>query len=139
MVANTSPIFGATPQTTGTQFTNATSTTVTTICTAGANGSIVESVIAVTSDSAANDCNLYIQHGGSGTTFNIGGKRVPAGSGDVVASTTPAVQLLDPAQIAGLLADGTLKLGANDKLAMGVVAAVTTAKTLTITVLSTDF
>lgn len=139
MAANTSPIFGLTPKTTGTAFTNATGTTVTTICTAGANGSRVLSVNAVTSDSSPNDVNLYVKVGGAGTAFNLGGKRVPASSGDVVASTTASVSLLDATQIPTILADGSIQLGASDVLQAGVVAAVTSGKTLTIFASSIDY
>lgn len=140
MTANTTgPIWGLTPKTTGTNFTNATGTTVTTICTAGANGARVLTVNATTSDTAANDVNLYVQPGGSGTAFNIGGKRVAIASGNVVASTIPSTNLLDATQIPSLLSDGSLQLAAGDVLQAGVVAAVTSAKTLTIVVQSTDY
>lgn len=139
MTANTSPIFGLTPKVVGTNFTNATGTTKTTIYTAGANGARVLGIGATTSDTSANDVNLYIQVGGSGTVYNIGGKRVPIASGDAVASTIAAVQLLDTGQIPFLLPDGTLQLGAGDVLQAGVVAAVTSAKTLTIVVQAIDY
>lgn len=139
MAANTSPIFGLTPVTTGTAFTNATGTTVTAICTAGANGARVLAVNAVTSDTSPNDVNLYVQVGGAGSNFNLGGKRVAAASGDVVASTTPSVSLLDSTQIPTILADGSIQLGASDKLLAGVVAAVTSGKQLTIFVQSINY
>ncbi len=139
MAANTSPIFGLTPKTQGTNFTNGTGTTKTTIYTAGANGARVLSVGAVTSDTSPNDVNLYLQVGGSGTVYNLGGKRVPAGSGDVVASTTAGIQLLDVGQFPGLQPDGSLLLGAGDVVQAGVVAAVTAAKTLSIVVQALDY
>jgi hypothetical protein len=139
MTANTAPIFGLTPKVQGTDFTNATGTTVTTIYTAGSNGCRILGINAVTDDTSANDVNLYIQVGGTGTNFNIGGKRVAIASGKVVASTIASVQLLDTGQITSLLADGTLQLGAGDVLKAGVVAAVTSAKTLSIVVQAIDY
>lgn len=139
MAAGTTPIFGQTPKTQGTNFTNATGTTKTTIFTAGANGARLLSVSAVTSDTAANDVNLYVQVGGSGTVFNLGGKRVPIAAGDVVANTIAGVQLLDVGQFPGLQPDGSLLLGPADVVQAGVVAAVTAAKTLTIFAQGLDY
>lgn len=139
MAANTSPIFGLTPKVVGQTIVPADTTALKTIYTAGANGARVLSVNAVTNDTAANDVNLYIQVGGSGTAYNIGGKRVPIASGNVVASTIASTQLLDSGQIPGLLSDGSLQLGAADVLQAGVVATVTAAKTLTIVALGIDY
>lgn len=139
MAQNTSPIFGLTPKVQGTNFTNATGTTKTTIYTAGANGARVLSIGATTTDTAANDVNLHVQIAGAGTVFNLGGKRVAIASGDAVASTIAAVQLLDTGQIPMLLADGSLQLGAGDVLQAGVVAAVTSTKTLTVVVQAIDY
>jgi hypothetical protein len=140
MAANTSAIFPALYKTTGANLTNATGAgTKVTICTAGANGARILSINAVTSDTADNDVNLFIQPGGSGTVYNIGGKTVPAGSGDLVASTTPSVDVLDPSQIAGILGDGTLVLGAGDVLQAATVAIVTSGKTLSLITESGDY
>lgn len=139
MAANTEPIFGLTPKTQGTEILPADTTTLKTLFTAGANGARVLSVNAVTSDTAANDLNLYVQVGGAGTNFNIGGKRVAIASGNVVASTIPSVNVLDGTQITGLLADGSLQLGAGDVLKAGVVATVTAAKAVQIVVQAVDY
>lgn len=139
MAAGQNPIFVQSPKTQVQTFANADSTTKKTLYTAGANGALVLGIGAVTSDTAANDVNLYVQSGGAGTVANIGGKRVPLASGDVVASTIPAVNLLDRAQIPSLLSDGTLQLGPNDVLQAGVVAAVTSGKTLTIVTQAADY
>ncbi len=126
-------------KTTGTNFTNATGTTKTTIYTAGASGARLLSINAVTSDTFPNDVNLFIQPGGSGTVYNIGGKTVDAQAGDLVASTIPSVNLLDPSQISGILSDGTIQLAASDVVQAAVVAAVTSGKTLTIVVQGSDY
>ena len=140
MAAGTSPIFGATPKTLVTTFVNADGTTTKTIYTAGSNGGArVLSIFATTSDTAANDVNLYLQTGGAGTIGNIGGKRVPLASGDVVGSTVPGVNLLDVTQLPALLSDGSIQLGALDVVQAGVFAAVTAAKTLTIVVIAIDY
>lgn len=133
MAAGTSPIFYATPKTAGVQVANADGTTKKTLLTAGANGSIVLGIEATTTDTAVNDVGLYIQVGGSGTVYPIGGKRVAIGSGDATAANpTAAVSLLDVGQLPFLLPDGSLQLGAGDVLQVGVQAAVTSTKTLTI-------
>jgi hypothetical protein len=140
MPPNTSPIFGLTPKTGEAVFVNADGTAAKTLYTAGANGARILSVIAVTNDTAANDVNLLLKtNGGAGTARNIGGKRVPIASGDAVASTIPSVNLLDPAQIPGLMSDNSLQLGAGDVLQVAPVAAVTAAKTLTIVVQAIDY
>jgi hypothetical protein len=141
MVANVAgPIWGLTPKVTGTVIQPADTTTPKSICVAGSNGARVIGINAVTDDTAANDVNLYIQVGGSGSNYNIGGKRVAIASGNVVASTIASVNLLDAVQMPGaILADGSIQLGPNDVLKAGVVATVTAAKTLTIVVESTDY
>lgn len=140
MTANVAgPIWGLTPKTQVTAFTNADTTTPKAIYTAGSNGARVVGIGATTSDSAANDCNLYVQVGGGGTARNIGGKRVAIASGDVVASTIAAVSLLDAGQIPCLLPDGSLLLGAGDVLQLGLVATMTAAKTLNIFVQALDY
>jgi len=137
--AGTTPIFGLTPKTQGTTFVNADGTGLKTIYTAGTAGARVLAVNATSDDTAACDVNLYVQVGGAGTAYNIGGKRVPIAAGKVVASTIASTQLLDAAQIPTLLSDGSLQLGASDVLQAGVVAAVTAAKTLTLVVQAIDY
>ena len=144
MVANIAgPIWGLTPKTSVVTFVNADGTTKKTLVTAGANGCRVLSISATTSDTAANDVNLYVQALGAGTIGNIGGKRVPLASGDVVASTVAGVNLLDTGQMPFLLPDGSLQLagggGGTDLLQAGVVAAVTAGKTLTLVTQYTDY
>lgn len=140
MVANIAgPIWGLTPKVQGTVFQPADTTALKAIYTAGANGARVIGISAATDDTAANDVNLYIQVGGAGSNYNIGGKRVAIASGNVVASTIAAVQLLDTGQMPFLLPDGSLQLGAGDVLKAGVVATVTAAKTLTIVTQATDY
>lgn len=141
MTANIAgPIWGLTPKTTGTNFINATGAgTKQTIFTAGANGSRILAVEATTDDTSANDVNLFIQPGGSGTVYRIGGKRVTALSGAEVASTIAAVNLLDATQLPFILSDGSIQLAASDIVQASTVAVVTTAKTLTILVVATDY
>lgn len=140
MPANTAgPIWGLAPKTQVTFIQPADTTTPKAIYTAGPNGARVIGIGATTNDTAPNDVNLYVQVGGTGTAQNIGGKRVPAASGDVVASTIAAVSMLDQGQIPCLLPDGSLLLGPNDVLKAGVVAAVTTGKTLNIFVQGIDY
>ncbi len=139
MPANTSPIFGLTPKTQGTQFVLADSTGAKTIYTAGASGSRILSIFAQTSDTAVNNVGLNIQVAGSGTAFPIGGKQVTALAGLLASPPTADINLLDPTQLLGLLPDGSLQLGALDVLSAQVLAAVTTNKTLTIVVIAIDY
>lgn len=140
MAAGTSPIFYAAPKTAGVQFANADGTTKKTLLTAGANGALVLGVEATTTDTAANDVGLYVQVGGAGTEYPIGGKRVAAGSGDATAANpSAAVQVLDMGQLPFLLPDGSLQLGPGDVLKAAVQAAVTAAKTLTLVAQYGDF
>lgn len=133
MAAGTSPIFYAAPKTAAVQITNADGTTHKTLLTAGVNGSLVLGIAATTTDTTANDVGLYVQIGGSGTEYPIGGKRVAAGSGDATAANpTAAVQVLDVGQLPFLLPDGSLQLGAGDTLRVAVQAAVTAGKTVTL-------
>ena len=139
MTAGTSPIFGTTPKTQVTSLANADGTGNKTIYTAGANGTILLGIGVTTSDTSPNDLNLYEQVAGAGSALNIGGKRVPLGSGDHVASPIAAVQLLDRTQIPSLLPDGTLQLGALDVLQVAAVAAVTSGKQANIFVQALDY
>lgn len=133
MAAGTSPIFYATPKVSAVQIVAADTTTKKTLVTAGANGALVLGIEATTTDTAVNDVGLYVQIGGAGTDFPIGGKRVAALSGDATtANPTAGVQLLDVGQMPFLLPDGSLQLGAGDVLKAAVQATVTAAKTLTL-------
>lgn len=133
MAANTAPIFYATPKTAAVQVANADGTTKKTLLTAGANGCIVLGIEATTTDTALNDVGLYVQIGGAGTAYPIGGKRVALSSGDAtIANPSAAVSLLDSGQMPFLLPDGSLQLGAGDVLQVAVQTAVTAAKTLTV-------
>lgn len=140
MTANIAgPIWGLTPKTQVTIIQPADTTVPKAIYTAGANGARVIGIGATTDDTVAEDVNLYVQVAGAGTARNIGGKRVPIASGNVVASTIPAVSLLDSGQIPSLLPDGSLLLGPGDVLQAGVAATVTAAKTLNIFVQALDY
>lgn len=133
MAANTSPIFYGSAKTAAVQIANADGTTKKTLLTAGSNGCIVLGIEATTTDSAVNDVGLYVQLAGAGTVYPIGGKRVAIGAGDATAANpTAAVSLLDVGQLPFLLPDGSLQLASGDVLQVGVQAAVTSAKTLTI-------
>lgn len=138
MAAGTAPIFVATPKTAAVTFVNADGTAAKALVTAGANGSRVLSINAITDDTSANDVLLSLQLLGSGTVYGLGGKRVPLASG-TGANPATSVQILDAAQIAGLLADGSLQLAGTDILKVAPFAAVTAAKTLTIVVQYADY
>jgi len=131
MAANQSPIFGLTPKTNAVTFVNADGTTAKTLVTAGANGCRVLSINVTSDDTATVTIQPYVQLLGAGSNYLLGGKAVVTLSG-IGASPVTSVQVLDPAQIAALLADGSLQLAGTDLLKVAPVAAVTAAKTVTI-------
>ncbi len=139
MAANTSPIFIGTPKTAAQTFANADATALKTLYTAGANGSRIMGIGATTTDTSANDVELYVLVGGVGTAQPIGGGRVAALAGSIAAPVSAAVSLLSATQIPMLLSDGSLQLGAADILQASVQAAVTAAKTLTVVVQAGDY
>ena len=94
-----------------------------------------------TDDTAANDVGLYLQPGGSGTVYPLTSKRAAARSGDptVANPTAIAVNLLDLGVMPALETDGSLTIAAGDVLQVGVQAAVTAAKTLTVVAIYGDY
>ena len=134
MAGNTSPIFVAAVNNAATSFANADGTAAKTVFTAGANGSRVQAIAVVNTDTAAYDVVLSY----NGATQLLGRVSVPLSSGNTNAA--PTVNLLASAQFAPFLdADGSLRLpgGVTLQLAMG--SAIAAGKSLFVTVLGGDF
>lgn len=140
MAAGTSPIFVDNRKVACVQILPADTTTLKTVFTAGADGSRVMAVNAVTDDTAANIVGLYVQIAGAGTNYPLGVKSVTARSGDPTgASALASVNVLDLAAMPSLDPDGSLALGAGDVLKAGVQATVTAAKTVTLCAFAGDY
>jgi hypothetical protein len=135
MVANTSPIFGLTPNLAEATFVNADGTTPKDICVAGANGTKVTRIAVHSDDTAASNLKLLIYDGA--TAFPVGVVRVAIGSGSDGA--IPAVNLLNATMLPWLDADGELFLPSGYKLQVGPLVAVTAAKTVSIVCFGIDY
>lgn len=110
-----------------------------TVFTAGANDSIVKSLIVVSDDTAARVLDLYINNGT--TDFRIGAVNIPLASGN--AGAVANVDLLSGAWITGLPFDGSgkrvLPLPANYVLKVSSQSTVTAAKTITVACMAEDY
>lgn len=129
---NTVPTFAKQPQNGKVQIANADAQNQKTIYTAGANGSKVTALIAVSTDTSARDVQISITNGG--TSFPLGTVSVPAGSGN--SSSVTSVNLLNPAVLAGLAFDSDgnpyIHLISGDTLTVSALSTVTTAKLITV-------
>lgn len=135
MAANTSPIFVLTPNCKGVTFVNADSTTAKDLFVAGANGSRLASVSATTTDTSANNVKLLLYDGS--TAWWAGTVNVPTLSG--TDGSTAAVNLLTLSMCPWLNSDGSIVLPTGWKLQVAPLAAVTSAKTLTLVALGADY
>jgi len=128
MAANVQPIFIDTPNLTEVTFVNADGTTPKTVFTAATDGSKLFSIACTSDDTSTRYAQVYI-HDGT-TAYLIGTVPVTtlAGTDGIV----PAVNLLDPAYVAGLDRDGELFLPTGYTVRVGPSVAITAAKTMTI-------
>ena len=128
MVANTSPIFGLTANLAEVAFVNADGTTPKDLVVAGADGTKVTRISAVSDDTSAVNMKVLI-HDGT-TAFWVGTVRVATLSG--TDGATAAVNLLSTAMLPWLDADGEFFIPSGYKVQVAPLAAVTAAKTVTI-------
>lgn len=135
MAANTSPIFIATPRVVPVTFTSADTTTAKVVCVAGAEGSKMLGLAAVSDDSATINVRLFIRVGG--TNYQVGTVRVATLSG--TDGAVSAKELLDPTALVWLDQDYEFVLGANHELWAACLATMTAAKTLTLTAFLGDY
>ena len=135
MAANTTPIFVATANLEEVTFVNADSTTPKDLVSAGTDGTKVFAIAATTDDTSANNVQLYI-HDGT-TAYLVGTVNVPTLSG--TDGSTVAVDILDSTALPWLDADGEFFIPSGYKIQVAPLAAVTTAKTLTIVCLAGNY
>ena len=139
--ANQVPIYSITPLT-GVGIIAASSNTVTlgsntnaaTICTAGASGARVYSLMGCTDDATTVNVFLFIYK--STTVEPIGMVNIPLSSGNTNAARFP-VDMLSSTNLPGLPVDNTgktyIELGPNEVLKCGALANLTAAKTCYVT------
>src|SRR5882724_7476117 len=129
---NTDATFVRQPQNGKVQIANADAQAQKTVYTAGASGSKVSSLVAVSSDTAARDVQLSITNGG--TSFPLGTISVPIGAGN--SSGVNSVNLLDPSKLVGLAYDSDgnpfIHLISGDTLTVSALTTVTAAKLITV-------
>ena len=130
---NAVPTFIKQPQNGKVQIANADAQNQKTVYTAGANGSKVVALMAVSSDTSARDVQISITNGG--TSFPIGTVSVPIGAGNTSAAVS--VNLLNNATLLGLPVDSDgnpyINLISGDTLTVSALTTVTTAKLITVT------
>ena len=134
MPANTSPVFVAGVNNVATSFANADGTVAKAIFTAGTNGSRVQAIAVVNTDTVAYDVVLSY----NGATQILGRVSVPLSSGNTNAA--PTANLLASPQLTPFLdADGSLRLPGGVTLWLALGSAITAGKSLFVTVLAGDF
>lgn len=99
------------------------------IITAGANGSLVVSIAAVSNDLIDHGALMYLNDGGS-NDYLIGAIKIPAGAG--ASAAVAAVNLLATAYIPWLNVDGEFVLKATWAIKLAMAEAVGTGRTVTI-------
>ena len=122
------PIYPGTIKNAGLKILPAATTTLQTLVTAGANGSRINMISAVSDDTSEMVVDLYINDGV--TDFLIGSIPVPTLSG--TNGTTPAVSLLKSSLLPYLGDDLSLFLEGTFLLKVAVQTTVTTDKTVTL-------
>jgi hypothetical protein len=123
----------------GVTFVNADSTTVKDIFIAGANGSILRGISACTTDTSANNVQIFFYDGS--TAYLMGTVRVATLSG--TDGAVNGVNLLNSTAIPALKTDNAgnkiFALESGQKIQAGVLVAVTAGKTLTLVSVGEDF
>lgn len=130
---NSAPEFAKQPQNGKVQILPADAQAQKTVYTAGASGSKVTSLMAVSTDTASRDLQISITNGG--TSFPIGTVSVVIGAGN--SGTVPSTNLLNNSQLPGLPLDSDgnpyIHLISGDTLTVSALTTVTAAKTITVT------
>lgn len=118
---------------------NADGTSLKTLFTAGANDSDVKSIVATSSDTVQRNLSVYVTRGG--TDYLLGTVPIYALSGTDGAATT--IDVFTNAFLTGLLIDNVgkyyMSLKSGDVLKVGVIVAVTAAKTITVSAFGQDY
>ena len=135
MPANTAPIFALTAKVAAVTFINSDGTTAKTLLSAGTNGTKVLRIAVTSDDTAAVDMQLFIRI--SSVDYLVGTNDIPTLSG--TDGSTDAVNLLDLAAMPWLDSDGEFFIPSGVDVKVAPLAAVTSAKTVTITAFAADY
>jgi hypothetical protein len=124
--------FARQPQNGKVQIANADASNQKTVYTAGASGSKVTALIAVSTDTSARDVQISITNGG--TSYPLGTVSVAAGAGN--SSSVSSVNLMDTGKLVGLAFDSDgnpyIHLISGDTLTVAALATVTSGKLVTV-------
>lgn len=134
MAANTSPVFGKSPNNAEATFTSADTTDRKAICVAVTDGTILKAINVCSNDTAVINLKVFLEDGS--TEYLLGTVPIPALSG--TDGVEPAVNALDPTWIPGLDENGHLYLEADYEVRVGCLATMTAAKTMTVVGLAVD-
>lgn len=140
MAVSLNPIFPQTIKAWALQLTNATGTTITTLMSAGANGSIIES-INVTNGDVANVIAVYMNDGS--VNHILGEIALPANAGNAAAGTTAGLDILRSGIIPGLPVDANgnyvIYVPTGWALKVSAVTTITSGKSWDVTAMGADY
>lgn len=136
MAVTFKPIFTQTLKTPSLDIENADGTTAQTLLTAGTDGTNISSLAVTSTDTSVVTLQLYIND--LSTDFLIGEVDIPIGAG-TDGGTTPAVNLLDSADIPFMQNDGSLPIQGLYLLKVAAKVAVTAARKVTLTAFAGDY
>lgn len=134
-MTNFKPIFPAAPKTKCLKIVTATGTSLVPLFTAGADGSLIDSISVVSTDTV--DVVMVLAVNDGATECFIGEVNLPAGAGSD--GLTPAVNLFDLIPLPFLQSNGSLPLGPSAILSVAAKVAVTATKSLEITAYGGDY
>jgi hypothetical protein len=140
MAVTSTPVFPQTPKNGKVQIVNADAQAQKTIYTGGSNGSKINGLIAVSTDTSDRDVQISITR--SGTSYPLGTVTVVAGSGN--SGSVASVNMFSVLKLVGLPLDSDgnpaiLLLDASDALTASALTTVTAAKAITLTAFGADF
>lgn len=135
MAINNNPVFPTALSGATQTFVNADGTTAKVIATAALNGSRIDAVSIVSTDTVAQVFNIIVNDGVNDR--QVGTVNVPASSGTVAGTAT--VSLLTTINIAWLPSSGSVFLKTGWTLKLSAQVAITTAKTVSTVVFQGDY
>jgi hypothetical protein len=136
MPANTNPLFIGDRKNWPLTFDETDTTTLLDLVVAGANGSLIESIVACTTDTSAVELDIYLDDGA--VTYPLGSVTITAGAG-TDGGTTPAVNILNQTDLPWLRDDLTLPLEAGMTLQVAAHATITAAKDVWVVAIGGDY
>ena len=136
MPANTNPLFIGDRKNWPLTFDETDTTVLQDLVVAGANGSLIESILACTTDTSAVELDLYLDDGA--VTYPLGSVTITAGAG-TDGGTTPAVNVLNQTDLPWLRDDLTLPIEAGMTLQVAAHATITTDKDVWVVAIGGDY